>query len=122
MKHPIQPLETDDRGVLRFKDNAIVRHLLGAGNIDLDQIAMGPFSKEDHEQFAQLIGYSLSGFGELSYVSSETYEAASKMHKDGLTEDKARIADLEETLATVRAGLRQIVPTLFGIHEDDLDA
>ncbi len=36
------------------------------------------FSDEDREQFAQLIGYSLNGFGELSYVSEETYEAAER--------------------------------------------
>lgn len=31
---------------------------------------------EDREQFAQLIGYSLSGFADLSYVSNKTYNAA----------------------------------------------
>jgi hypothetical protein len=33
-----------------------------------------PFDREDWEQFAQLIGYSLDGFGELSYVSQETHK------------------------------------------------
>jgi len=37
------------------------------------------FPQEDREQFAQLIGYSLSGFGELDYVSDETYEVAERM-------------------------------------------
>lgn len=63
---------------MRFKANAIVRHLLDNGGIDLNAIAMLSFSQEDREQFAQLIGYSLSGFGELSYVSDETYNAADK--------------------------------------------
>lgn len=76
MKHPVQPLETDSSGVLRFKKNAIVRFLLDAGPFDMNQLALMPFSQEDREQFAQLIGYSLSGFGELSYVSDETYERA----------------------------------------------
>ena len=35
-----------------------------------------PFSNEDREQFAQLIGYPFSGWGELSYVSDKTYELA----------------------------------------------
>lgn len=78
MKHPIQPLDLDEHGTLRFKANAIVRHLLDNGGIDLNAIAMMEFSQEDREQFAQLIGYSLSGFGELSYVSDETYSAADK--------------------------------------------
>ncbi len=76
MKHPIQPLDLDEHGTLRFKSNAIVRHLLDHGGIDMNALAVMKFSQEDREQFAQLIGYSLSGFGELSYVSDETYSAA----------------------------------------------
>ena len=29
------------------------------------------FSNEDHAEFAELIGYSVSGYGDLSYVSDE---------------------------------------------------
>ena len=76
MKHPIQPLDLDEHETLRFKANAIVRFLLDAGPFDMNQLAQMTFSQEDREQFAQLIGYSLSGFGELSYVSDETYERA----------------------------------------------
>jgi hypothetical protein len=75
-KHPMQPLVRDADGVVRFKQNAIVRFLLDAGPFDLNQIALMPFSDEDREHFAQLIGYSLDGFGELSYVSDESYEQA----------------------------------------------
>jgi hypothetical protein len=78
VKHPTQPLDVDEHGTLRFKSNAIVRHLLDHGGIDLNALAVMDFSQEDREQFAQLIGYSLSGFGELSYVSDETYDAARK--------------------------------------------
>ena len=76
MKNPIQPLEKDSHGVLRFKENKIVRYLLDNGGITLNDLATMDFSQDDSEQFAQLIGYSLSGFGELSYVSDETYWAA----------------------------------------------
>lgn len=76
MKHPIQPLEKDSNNILRFKQNAIARFLLDAGPFDLNQLASRPFSQEDREQFAQLIGYSLAGFSELSYVSNETYDKA----------------------------------------------
>jgi hypothetical protein len=119
-KHPIQPIEKDEHGVPRFKGNAIVRFLLDDGPFDLNQIAMKRFSVEDQEQFAQLIGYSLGGFGELSYVRNDTYETAEKMRADGITEDQARIAYLEAALETVRNGLRQIVPEVFRIHPDDL--
>jgi hypothetical protein len=74
--HPIQPLIRDEQGVLRFKRNAIVRYLLDCGPFDMNHLAMMDFTDKDREQFAQLIGYSLSGFGELSYVSDETYEKA----------------------------------------------
>lgn len=82
LKHPTQPLENDGNCVLRFKENKIVRYLLDNGGISLNKIAMLNFPQEDEEQFAQLIGYSLSGFGSLSYVSDETYEAAAKSALD----------------------------------------
>ena len=74
--HPIQPLYKDDSGVVRFKENAIVSFLLDNGPFDMNALAVSQFSNEDREQFAQLIGYSLCGFGDLDYVSDETYERA----------------------------------------------
>jgi hypothetical protein len=78
LKHPIQPLGLDARGTPRFKTNAIVEHLLDHGPFDLNQLAVMGFNREDWEQFAQLTGYSLGGFGELSYVSDRVYETADK--------------------------------------------
>lgn len=120
MKHPIQPLALSDGGVLRFRGNAIVRHLLDNGGIDMNDLAVIYFPQEDREQFAQLIGYSLSGFGELSYVSNKTYEAAEYMFEMGVTEDEARIMYYEETLDAVRKGIRESAAALFRIHPDDL--
>ena len=76
MRHPVQTLEKDKHGILRFKKNKIVEFLLESGLYDLNKLAMMNFADEDYEQFAQLIGYSLNGFGELSYVSDETYALA----------------------------------------------
>lgn len=76
MKHPLQKIIIDEHGVHRFERNKIVEFLLDAGQFDLNQIAAMPFDREDREQFAQLIGYSISGFGELSYVSDEAYDLA----------------------------------------------
>lgn len=73
---PLQPLIRDAMGCDRFKENQIVSHLLKHGGIDMNALACMPFSVEDREQFAQLIGYSLDGFGELSYVTDATFEAA----------------------------------------------
>lgn len=70
-EHPVQPVLVDTSGMWRFKSNAIVTYLLDNGGIDMNAIAMRDFSPEDRVQFAQLIGYSVGGFCELSYVSNE---------------------------------------------------
>lgn len=75
-KHPIQPLVVNPDGVTRFKENAIVRYLLDNSSITLNHIAARGFTDEDRQQFAQLIGYSLSGYSDLSYVTDEAYTAA----------------------------------------------
>lgn len=128
--HPIQPLlppgekGTRDGGP-RFKGNGIVRFLLSAcesHGVGLNEISAdkNAFSQEDREQFAQLIGYSLGGFGELSYVRDETYDTAERMWQTGETEEQARIAVLEAALAKVKDGLRPVATELFGVHPDDL--
>lgn len=70
MKHPLQPLETDDQGVIRFVGNDIVRLLLDTGKLDLNDlhrmVARGKYSIEDYAQLMMLISYSVSGFQELS--------------------------------------------------------
>ena len=62
--------------VIRFRENAIVRMLLDKGPFDMNAIARKNFSQEDEEQFAQLIGYSVSGAGDLSYFSREVIALA----------------------------------------------
>lgn len=121
MKNPIQPLAQDNNGTLRFKENAIVRHLLDSHpSCDMNTIARMDFSKDDRQQFAQLIGYSLSGYSDLrSYVDDDAYNAAAKM-AEGLTEEQARIAALQEELDAVRRALRDPMARLFGVHPDDL--
>lgn len=76
MEHPMQDIEKDTNGVIRFRRNAIVRALLDTGKLNLNDLALLPFSDEDHRQFAQLIGYSISGYGDLPYVSDADVEAA----------------------------------------------
>ncbi len=75
-KHPIQPLSEDENGIIRFKSNKIVKFLLERGGFSMEDLACMEFSQEDLEQFFQLIGYDLSGYGELSFVSEESYGAA----------------------------------------------
>jgi hypothetical protein len=119
MNHPIQPLELDGN-VKRFKRNHIVQFLLDQpGGADMNQLVALNFSKEDHQQFAQLIGYSLSGYGDLSYVDDYAYGVAERVLA-GELESQARIAYLENELSQLRNALREPMANLFGRHPDDL--
>ena len=87
-KHPMQPIVLDEHGVARFKQNAIVRYLIDwARNwgLGLNELSMMNFSEEDHQQLAQLLGYSVSGYGDLSYVSQESVSEA-----DAIAEELVR--------------------------------
>ena len=72
--HPTQPLYVDKDGILRFRPNILVRYLLDAAGqgqrIDMNALAILPgVSAEEHAHFAQLIGYSVSGWGDISFVN-----------------------------------------------------
>lgn len=72
----IQPIVVVD-GVTRFQQNDIVRHLLDTHpTVDLNKIAIMEFADEDRRQFAQLIGYSIAGYGELDYVRDDDFARA----------------------------------------------
>jgi len=75
-KLPLQPIYTDEDGRNRFRQNKVVRYLLDNGGLDLNDLAKAindEDAKEDWEQFAQLIGYSLSGFSELIRFTFNCY-------------------------------------------------
>jgi len=74
----MQPIVKDCNGVERFRSNAIVRYLLDMGPFDMNHLGILTVSPEDRMQFAQLIGYSLDGYEELSYVTDESYEEATR--------------------------------------------
>jgi len=79
--HPPQPIVTATDGVRRFKENAIVRELLDfaiSHGFGMNEIAIRRYDAADRVQFAQLIGYSVSGFSDLSYVSDAEYDRATK--------------------------------------------
>jgi hypothetical protein len=78
IKNPMQPVVVASDGAIRFKSNKVVEFVLANSRVDLNDIAIHDFSQDDREQFAQLIGYSVSGYGELSYVSDKSYNKAAK--------------------------------------------
>lgn len=114
MSHPMQKIKDG-----RFVENKIVRWLLDNGGIDLNDIAMQGFEPEEQEQFAQLIGYSVDGYGTLSYVSDDSYAKAQNM-SSGMDEKDAEIAALKETLKEIRNQLRKAACAAFAVHPDDL--
>lgn len=97
---PMQPVAEDKHGVVRFRSNKIVRELLdrdterGRTYPDypartdggLNWIGEQDFPQADEEQFAQLIGYSICGYHELSYVSDESAARASALAREVMPE------------------------------------
>ena len=73
---PMQPIVRDADGTLRFRENGIVTWLLHRGSVSIDEIIALPASDEEREQFFQLLGYGVSGFGDLPFVRRETVRAA----------------------------------------------
>ena len=96
-RNPLQPIERDEHGTIRFKKNQIVSDLSDAGSLrgfDMNYIVgRNKYSQTDLEQFAQLIGYSISGFHELPYVSDETALEASAVAKIAVDYDAAGCRD-----------------------------
>ncbi len=89
MKHPDQPVELDPEGVARFKENKLVRMLLNHGRatgLGLNELAMQTYHKEEYRddwnQLAQLIGYSVSGYGDLSYADEERVARADQLAEE----------------------------------------
>lgn len=82
-EHPRQPVIKDDHDTWRFKENSLVRYLLEQASkhgCDMNHLAMLHFEQDDRQHFAQLIGYSIGGYSDLSYSNPEIAIAA---HAEG---------------------------------------
>lgn len=79
------------------------------------------FNTEDWQQFAQLIGYSVSGYGDLSYVGSEACQIADMMASGAFVDERdTRILYLRNLVDALRMQLREPMALLFEKHPDDL--
>ncbi len=81
-KNPMQPVVIAADGAIRFKANEIVRDLLGLAEkngVGLNHIAAGEYSKDDYSQLMQLIGYSVSGYGDLSSARRKHVKKADRI-------------------------------------------
>lgn len=82
---PMQPIVLDPDGAPRFQQNAIVRYMLDTLRkhqiADLDSMMDMNFSNEDWNQFVQLLGYSVCGFGELNFADPAIVKEADRVAK-----------------------------------------
>jgi len=122
MTHPIQDMHIDEHETLRFKQNKIVRFLFDAGPFDMNALALMPFDSDDRQQFAQLIGYSVSGFGDLSYAHPETIEEADRLGRQVDMASKSNPhpdVDLSKLTKLMEDWMNN---TVHGVSESDRDA
>jgi hypothetical protein len=68
----------DENGVQRFRKNGVLTHLVKIRSIELNQIALmfgrGSFSQRDFAEFNMALGYSVSGFADLSHFKDMEIE------------------------------------------------
>lgn len=76
MNHPMQPIEVAQDGIIRFKVNKIVEFLQETHKNNLCDLRAMNFSQDDWTQFCQLIGYSVCGFCDLSFVDETIKDRA----------------------------------------------
>lgn len=66
-KHPSQKIVIHEDGVVRFQENKIVSFLLDKYKPGLNDLTVRfDGERSDFEQLMMLIGYSVSGFGDLA--------------------------------------------------------
>lgn len=81
-KNPMQPIVIAADGAIRFKANEIVRDLLDLAQKNgtcLNHIAAGEYSDDDYSQLMQLIGYSVSGYGNLDRARRKHVKKADRI-------------------------------------------
>lgn len=78
-KHPMQKMIRTNSGVVRFVENKIVVHLLETAPESLNALcARFQDSPEDYEQFMMLIGYTVSGFVDMSQTNKHRAAGAQR--------------------------------------------
>jgi hypothetical protein len=91
-EEPMQPIGLDPHGVVRFLENRMVRDLYRFAEphgMDMNLMAgTGKFTDEEWRQFAQLIGYSVSGWGTLSYVDRYSCDKADRVADELLDQQR----------------------------------
>jgi hypothetical protein len=128
-KNPMQPIVIDSKNVVRFKGNEIVRAVYEISKVHgfgLHEIAMRNFTKDDRKQFAQLLGYSVSGYGDLPYVDKVSVECADQQvalllsGAPVVSEQEMELQVLRDENRRLKAAIRKAAVEAFSIHPSDL--
>ena len=101
---PDQPVVLDEHGVARFQANRVIGKLMSVAveaGYSLNGLASdrahGVFTDAECAQLMQLVGYSVSGFGDLSYVNYDDLVRADAAVEELLKDPVTKLGD------TVRA-------------------
>jgi hypothetical protein len=108
-KHPIQRVQVSEDGIYRFVPNAIVKHMVEYGPWTLNDLRAAG-DDNDYAQLAQQIGYSVSGWEDLSVVKRRHSAAA-------YVEQELAIRDLESATEVNLDRVRE-VPPIPGIVQE----
>jgi len=111
-KRPMQPVVVAHDDVIRFKSNRIVRDLLAHASttgLSLNELKFEEYDQDEIDQFYQLIGYSVSGYGDIDEVSKESVEEADK--------ESSAVIDRIECIRQ----FARTVPALAGAARKDYD-
>lgn len=126
MKHPIQPIIKDEKSVFRFKMNAIVRFLINTHpNVDMNILAEMQFTKDDRQQFLQLIGSSFYGYCDMNDSDPDVIKRVDKLlaksSKDafdcGETGKKARIKTLEASVLELQKKIDEMSKQIASLEQ-----
>lgn len=119
MKHPVQPLVRVD-GVVRFQMNKVVRYLLDHGSLNLNDVEKQSFPQEDRAQFYQLIGTSVSAWGDYDFSDPRVEDALARLEEDESGKE-TELKDVEQIRAALQA-LRARIPEDLHAEVDKIDA
>lgn len=104
MDQPMQPVLTDDQGIVRFQGNAIIKHMFDKGQFDLNDLCAN-FSIEDYEQLLQLLNFSVSAYGDMP-VRKSSVEQADSLAAAEQVEDASRTDELKAAHRSLMAAFR----------------
>jgi hypothetical protein len=105
LPHPMQPVGLDADGIARFKANAIVRFLLEKSPTNIQELSCIPWPDGDFTHLMQLLGYSVSGYGDLSTSPASIVAAADAVVDDEVRSQGGDLTFAELLLACANVGV-----------------